>query len=303
MEEVFNILFDRIIDTLDRSDLLSIKEKLSNINSRTILVGAGGSLVVAYFASKILNIGQVRSYRDLNYMDLSNIDNIIIFSYSGASSQIENLLDKGKKVYLFTNGEKVYDDVELIKYDSSIEREHSFISIAATLMPMTILYQYFNGFDFYTFKNILKEMFLKASGVNIGKNNIYEILTGYDSITASSFLESTMVESGIAVPVIHDKYNYCHGRTTLSYHSNNGLILFDSKKELDKLFISDLEKYYDEVVILENLYENDIVSNDFYWTLKSMYLMKKLALNKSCDLSRVDYSPMVKKLYNYKGEM
>ena len=75
------------------------------------------------------------------------------------------------------------------------------------------------------------------------------------------------------------------------------------KKELDKLFISDLEKYYDEVVILENLYENDIVSNDFYWTLKSMYLMKKLAINKSCDLSKVDYSPMVKKLYNYKGEM
>ena len=34
-----------------------------------------------------------------------------------------------------------------------------------------------------------------------------------------------------------------------------------------------------------------------------MYLTKKLAENKGMDLSKVDYSPMVKKLHKYKREM
>lgn len=304
MNENFNLLQERVLDTLEKSDLLTIKEQLENIKGNTILIGAGGSSVVSTFASKVLNTSNVKSARDLNYMDLNKIDNIIIFSYSGKGYVVESILDKNKKIYLFTNGEKTYKNVETIKYNSTIKNEHSFISLASTLMPMAILYYYYQKRNLTQFEEIIIDMFNKANGINIHNNNVYEILTGYDSMTASKFLETTMVESGIAIPIIHDKYDYCHGRTTLSYKFKNGLIIFDSDKELDNLLLNDLKEYYTEIVKINKYYPNDnIIDNDFYATICSMYLAKKLAENKNMDLSKVDYSPLVKKLYKYKGEM
>ena len=304
MEENFKLLFDRIIDTLETTDLIKIKNQLENIKGNTVFIGSGGSKVVATFASKILNGSNVKSSRDLNYMGLNNIDNIMIFSYSGIGYTIENLLKNNKKIYLFTNGNREYENVENIKYNSSLKSEHSFISLASTLMPMTILYNYYKNLEINHFKLILKDMFEKSKNINIKSNNIYEILTGYDTLTASTYLESTMVESGIAIPIIHDKYDYCHGRTTTSYKSHNGLIYYENTKELDKLLLENLSKYYSEIVKIEKYYSDDfIIDNDYYATIKSMYLTKKLAENKQIDLSKIEYSPLVKKLYYFKGEM
>ena len=304
MEENFKLLFDRIIDTLEKTDLIKIKNQLENIKGNTVFIGSGGSKVVATFASKILNGSNVKSSRDLNYMGLNNIDNIMIFSYSGIGYTIENLLKNNKKIYLFTNGNREYENVENIKYNSSLKSEHSFISLASTLMPMTILYNYYKNLEINCFKLILKDMFEKSKNINIKSNNIYEILTGYDTLTASTYLESTMVESGIAVPIIHDKYDYCHGRTTTSYKSHNGLIYYENTKELDKLLLENLSKYYTEIIKIEKYYSDDfVIDNDYYATIKSMYLTKKLAENKQIDLSKIEYSPLVKKLYYFKGEM
>lgn len=304
MEENFKLLFDRIIDTLEKTDLIKIKNQLENIKGNTVFIGSGGSKVVATFASKILNGSNVKSSRDLNYMGLNNIDNIMIFSYSGIGYTIENLLKNNKKIYLFTNGNREYENVENIKYNSSLKSEHSFISLASTLMPMTILYNYYKNLEINRFKLILKDMFEKSKNINIKSNNIYEILTGYDTLTASTYLESTMVESGIAVPIIHDKYDYCHGRTTTSYKSHNGLIYYENTKELDKLLLENLSKYYTEIIKIEKYYSDDfVIDNDYYVTIKSMYLTKKLAENKQIDLSKIEYSPLVKKLYYFKGEM
>lgn len=304
MEENFKLLFDRIIDTLETTDLIKIKKQLENIKGNTIFVGSGGSKVVATFASKVLNGSNVKSSRDLNYMGLNNIDNIMIFSYSGIGYTIENLLKNNKKIYLFTNGNKEYENVENIKYNSSLKREHSFISLASTLMPMTILYNYYKNLEINHLKLILNDMFEKAKNINIESNNVYEILTGYDTLTSSTYLESTMVESGIAIPIIHDKYDYCHGRTTTSYKSHNGLIYYENTKELDKLLLENLSKYYTEIIKIEKYYSDDfVIDNDYYATIKSMYLTKKLAENKQIDLSKIEYSPLVKKLYYFKGEM
>lgn len=304
MEENFKLLFDRIIDTLETTDLIKIKNQLENIKGNTVFIGSGGSKVVATFAFKILNGSNVKSSRDLNYMGLNNIDNIMIFSYSGIGYTIENLLKNNKKIYLFTNGNKEYENVENIKYNSSLKSEHSFISLASTLMPMTILYNYYKNLEINHLKLILNDMFEKAKNINIESNNVYEILTGYDTLTASTYLESTMVESGIAVPIIHDKYDYCHGRTTTSYKSHNGLIYYENTKELDKLLLENLSKYYTEIIKIEKYYSDDfVIDNDYYATIKSMYLTKKLAENKQIDLSKIEYSPLVKKLYYFKGEM
>ena len=100
MEQNFNLLQERVLDTLEKSDLLAIKQQLKNIKGNTVLVGAGRSSVVSTFASKVLGISNVKSSRDLNYMNLDNIDNIIIFSYSGKGYVIENILDKNKKMRL-----------------------------------------------------------------------------------------------------------------------------------------------------------------------------------------------------------
>lgn len=304
MKENFDLLLERVIDTLEKSDLLAIKQQLESIKGNTVLVGAGGSGVVATFASKALDIPDVRSSRDLNYMNLDNIDNIIVFSYRGKGYTIENLLNKNKNMYIFTNGENDYDNVVNIKYNNTIEKEHSFISLASTLMPMAILL-YVKGIPI---RDEIEKMFqkVKEENLNIHSNNVYEILTGYDTMTASHFLESTMTESGIATPVVHDKYDYCHGRTTLSYKSNNGLIMFNSEKELDKLILENAKDYYNEIIKINKYYKDEDginICNDFYDTICAMYLAKHLAENKNMDLSKVDYSPFVKKLYLYRGEM
>ena len=45
------------------------------------------------------------------------------------------------------------------------------------------------------------------------------------------------------------------------------------------------------------------VNNDYYLIYISMLLLKEFAKSLDKDLSLVKYSPLVKKLYYYKGEM
>ena len=127
-------------------------------------------------------------------------------------------------------------------------------------------------------------------------------MSGYDTSTAHTYLESTMVEANLSIPIIHDKYSYCHGRSTTSYHNDHSLIYFDKDTELDKLMLQELQAYYRKIIILKSKY-NDPIIDDYYLTVKSMLLTKQLAEQSEKDLSRVDYSPVVKKLYKYKGKM
>ena len=65
----------------------------------------------------------------------------------------------------------------------------------------------------------------------------YEIFSGIDTKTTSTYLESTMAEAGLGLPIVHDKYGYCHGRSTLSINYNNIAIYLNRDTELDKLLI------------------------------------------------------------------
>ena len=44
-----------------------------------------------------------------------------------------------------------------------------------------------------------------------------------------------------------------------------------------------------------------IIIDNYNLTLKAMFLSKFLAEKKNIDLSKVDYSPVVKRLYTFKG--
>lgn len=313
MKDNFDLLFKRVEDTITKSDLQKIKQQLNSIKGNTIIVGVGGSSVVSEFASKVLKTGGItlcKSSRDLNHESLEMFDNILITSYSGKGYVVENALNKNKKVYLLTNGDIVYDNVEVIKYETSIEKEESFIALAATLMPISILYYYDAPNRPPAFIYNIRQMFnkikydIECGNFNIKWNNVYEIMGGNEYSTAMKYLETTMIESGIGIPIIHDKYDYCHGRSTISYKNNNVLIYFDSDTELDKFLLKHLKQYYTEIIKIENKYNYSYnIDNDYYALIKSMYLTKMLAENKEQDLSKVDHSPLVYKLYNYRGEM
>ena len=136
----------------------------------------------------------------------------------------------------------------------------------------------------------------------INDGNIYEILSGYETSTATEFIESTLVESGIGIPIVHDKYDFCHGRTTLGYKNNTNLIFFDCNNQLDILYRKELNNYYDNIISLNKKFNDEII-NDYYLTYISMLLCKEIACRQDKDLSNVDYSPLVKKLYYFKDEM
>ena len=133
-------------------------------------------------------------------------------------------------------------------------------------------------------------------------SNVYEILGGYETSSASRFLESTMTEAGLFTPVIHDKYDYCHGRSNLNFEYSNNLIFFDNDTKLDKYYKKILQAQYKNIISIKKKYDDNII-NDYYLTYISMMICKELAINEGKDLSLVKYSPLVKKLYKYKGEM
>jgi hypothetical protein len=309
MQENFDLLKDRVLDTHKVSDLEEIKQKIKSIKGNTICVGAGGSNVVANYASKVIsklngNLVLCMLPRDLEHINLSNFDNVLIASYSGKGKAVDLALNNKLNKYLLSNNDIKYESVTNITYGSTIEKENSFISLAATLMPMSVLLKTYIGLREPHYISIIEEMFEKVK-VNIKWNDIYEIIGGIENSTAIKYLESTMAESGIAVPIVHDKYDFCHGRSTLSYKNNSGLIYLNNRnKELDNLILSEAKKYYTEVVNLNGYYPNpDELTDEFYMTLQAMYLTKKLAENKEEDLSIVDHSPLVYKLYHFKGTM
>ena len=79
-------------------------------------------------------------------------------------------------------------------------------------------------------------------------------------------------------------------------------IYLNRDTELDKLLIEELKKYYKDVIVISSR-EKDPVKADYDMLVQSMYLTKYIAETKQKDLSGVDYNPIVKKLYKYKGNL
>lgn len=303
MKVNFDFLKKRVIDSLDNTDLDFIRNELSKIDAPTIFSGVGGSSVVSEFGSKVINskngIVSVSSEpRDFIYRNNSSFKNVIACSYSGNNYGVELSFLKELKKYLLSNNSFDNNDVTYLKYSTTIDKERSFISLGATLIPISILMDYYlNG------KNSSMLDSIKETKFNFDlKSDTYEIFTGYDTSTASKYLESTMVESGIGIPIVHDKYSYCHGRSTLGINFNNVAIYYDRNTEFDKLMLEELKEYYSEVIIIDTKFEDQIL-DDYQMLIQSMYLTKYIAERKIKDLSKVDYSPIVKKLYKYNGKI
>lgn len=299
----FEVLKERVIDTLKLTDL---NKELKHIKGNTICVGSGGSNVVAAFASIVLNVKnkcctKVEEPRDVLYENLNNYKNLFICSYSGNNHGVNILSSLKMKKYLLTYGNNE-NSFKILKCNSSIDKEMSFISLGATLMPMSILFKYYVNDKVYDY---IDEMLSNIKDYDIDTISYeYDILSGSDTIAAERYLESTFTESGLGSVIVHKKYDYCHGRSTIAYTKKRNLIyLVSNRKELDDLLLDNLKDRYLNVIVLESNY-NDIVIDNFNLTIQAMYLTKQIASKKELDLSIVNYDKeLCKILYKYKGEM
>lgn len=296
----FTKLQVRVLDSLDKTELIKIRDILSSIKEPTLVSGVGGSNIVSLFLSKVLSkknsiICENVTARDLIYKDLTCFKNIISCSYSGNNLGVNTSFNNNLNKYLLSKNTK--EGVNNITY-SAMDTEESYISLSSTLIPMSIILAYYLDNDLDVIKSIIGNI----PEFTFNDSDIYEVLSGYDTNTAAKFLESTLVEAGIGIPIIHDKYDYCHGRSTLGYNYKSNMILMNTNKELDKFYDNILDTYYKNIIKFDKKYEDDII-NDYYFTYLSMYLCKKIAEKKEKDLSIVDYSQIVKKVYFFKGEM
>lgn len=298
----FEYLKRRVEDALEKTDLEFIRSELLKIKDASIVSGVGGSSVVSEFGSKVLNqkngiISINCEPRDFLYQGVSGFKNVISCSYSGNNYGVDLSFDNDLKKYLLSNNPSSCEDVVNLQYQTTIDKERSFISLGATLIPVSILMDYYlEGED-----NKLLDLILEKD-FSFEPSHVYEIFSGYDTRTAAKYLESTLVESGIGIPIVHDKYSYCHGRSTLSNVQQSNAIYFNRGTEFDKMMVEELKQYYQEVIVI-NSKSRDQVIDDFQMLVQAMYLTKYLAEKQSKDLSKVEYSPVNKKLYKYSGQI
>ena len=295
----FEYLRRRVEDALDITDLDKIRYELKRINTPTLVAGVGGSNVVSEFVSKVLRekngiIAINNEPRNLIYDSLRGFNNVIACSYSGNNYGVDLAFRNDLKKYLLSNNSFDDKDVTYLQYETTIPEERSFISLAATLIPISVLLDYYSDGEKIDIKEC--EFSFDTSC------DAFEILSGSDTKTTSTYLESTMSEAGLGLPIVHDKYGYCHGRSTLSINYNNIAIYLNRDTDLDIILIEELKKYYKDVIVISSS-EKDPIKADFDMLIQSMYLTKYIAETKEKDLSKVDYNPIVKKLYKYKGNL
>ena len=294
MKVNFEYLKGRIVDAFDNTDTEYINYELSKLDKPTLVSGVGGSSVVSDFGTKVLStknsiITRNTEPRDMIYMNSSVYSNIVACSYGGSNYGVELSFNNELKKYLLSRNRN--DGVVNLQYNTTIDNERSFISLGATLIPVSIFMNYYMKGDMSFLDDIEEKKFAFDT-----KCDVYEIFSGYDTSTTSKYLESTMIESGIGVPIIHDKYSYCHGRSTMSINNNSIAIFLNRNSELDRLLLSEISKYYKSIIVIDGKY-NDMILDDYQMLVQAMYLTKYIAESKSKDLSKVDYSPLCKKLY------
>lgn len=298
-------------------------------NKPTLIMATGGSKVIAYYLQLIIErlgltgiICEIIEPRDYFYKsDRDMFSNLIVISASGNTNGIKEVLQnfKGNK-YLITEKKKNYECKEITWGNELYDKEKSFISLATSLGPISLLLDSTTSLNFELgsdeIKRIndkIKELLSKSReridslNINFKDTSLIQIMSGYETKTSASVLESNLTEVGLAAPVIHDKGSYCHGRSNLLFQYPNSRIIYLSHglKELDSLLIDSISSEYSNISVFDtNDLEDNIFWKEYYLILQMYFLSKKIAEDKSIDLTQPEYNPtLVKKLYKFKGEM
>ncbi len=297
MNDCFASLGDKIDYALEHSNLEEIFRRFDELRGPTLVSGVGGSAIVGTYLAKVLRekrhiIATFAYPRDLICMDVSGYENIIAVSYSGNNIGVDVLKDLPLKKYLFTGNPK--SGFENIVY--RMLPEISYVSISATMVPLSIIALYYRNDP-----ELIKTIISKETTIS-SDNDHYEVMSGYETLTATTLIESSLVESGMATCLLHEKYNYCHGRVNITKVLNSDLIFFKSNSELDDTLYNTLSRYYKNIIRIERNYEDDVI-NDFYCCLIGLKLIRNIALRKDCDISDMKEIPDNDVLYRFNGKM
>lgn len=303
MEENFKLLSSDIIDAT--ANIEGLQVQLSKITGPTVFIGSGGSKVVAEFAAKVLSkknniISIVLDASDMSSYPLDNFANIFIASSGGKNYGVKNSFLGNKNMYLLSARKTNIAHETLLTY--YLGDHSSFISLNQTIVPMAVLLKYYLGDDFDEIIGIILKSIDATKMVELHK--LTNIFSNYQTVSSSTFLESTLVESGMSIPVVHQKYDYCHGRSTLNKErTSTSILLTSNESDLDKVLEEVLTSSKTHLIKLKGIFKDEIV-NDFFLTLQSMYLLKNVAASKGVDLAKINYDRnAVKKLYYFKGSM
>lgn len=303
---------------------------LTNKNKPTLIMATGGSKVVAYYLQLILErlgftgiICEVIEPRDYFYkVNRDSFSNLIVISASGRTNGVEKVLAnfKGKK-YLICGTDKNDYYYEVINWGNNLyEKEKSFISLATSLGPMALLLDSTTSLstelgykEVKKINNKIKELLEKSRDkieklqVDFKDIPLVQIMSGYETRTSSSVLESNLTEVGLSTPIIHDKSSYCHGRSNLLFRYPDSRIIYLSHelKDLDHMLINSINNEYSNLTVFNtNDLDENIFWKEYYLTLQMYFLSKKIADDKNIDLTMPEYNrKLIKDMYNFKGEM
>ena len=322
--------------------ILSINSNLENVNSLrkmlcelevsgpTLIMATGGSKVVAYYLQLILErigwdgvVAEVIEPREYAYKrNKKCYDSLVVISSSGETNGVKEALEdfKGNK-YLVCN-DKQNGNYNVVSWgNESYDKEHSFIALAPTLGPIAMMLDtnefgclhYEIGNDrLNVVNNRISELLCKSKDKVLSLSHSFKedstihVLTGSDTRSASYALESTLVESGICVPVLHDKGSFCHGRSNIINDNDPIIYLSHDTYDFDKFLLDTLSSEYQNVFHLDSteMCKNDIFWGEYYLLLQIYYLSKKIAEDKGKDLTKPKYKKkVIDKLYKYRGTL
>lgn len=330
----FSKLGERIMQINDPylgkyNDIREMLYELTIDNAPTLIMATGGSKVIAYYLQLIIErlgltgiICEVIEPRDYFYkVNRETFSNLIVISASGNTNGInEALLDfKGNK-YLLTENMKE-SNYQIVSWGNELyDKEKSFVSLATSLGPISLLLDSttslnleLNSNEIKKMNDKIKELLLRGSekvdrlNVNFKDISLIQIISGYETKSSASVLESNLTEVGLTSSVIHDKGSYCHGRSNLLFQYPNSRIIYllHGLKELDSLLIDAINSEYSNISVFDTSDLNDnIFWKEYYLILQMYFLSKKIAEDKNIDLTQPEYNPtLVKRLYKFKGEM
>ena len=322
---VLNAIQSNAYDKLKQIDFLGLNSVL--------FVGTGGSFPASIFASRVINhIYGTNAFsilpRDILSRNNNKVDKVFLLSYSGTTNdllegtkEINNknkiIITKGQpdKVSAKTNIPK--ENIITYRTRNNKSKERGFLSFEGTLSPASLFLKlyfdsqklmsidkfikdsldywnnYFNNY-FYNNKKELRKILTKGKVLNV--------FTGDYTITASKYIESTLIESGIFNILIHEKKNFSHGRfvnyENLSLKTNIYLKTKTTTK-YEKVLLDYLRD--DKNIIIESKYDGLLGEYDLLIAMQ--YLIYNIGKLLNIDLSKPNYTEKALKIYFYKGEL
>ena len=328
-----NNLKTRVINAINSKAYEGIKKIDFKSEENYLFVGTGGSLSGSQFASIVINeLYGSNTYsilpRDIIYRNNKMIDKIIMFSYSGTTNDLIQATKQfsNDKKYIITKGEIQNIVIKtgisknnIISYRTAANKgkERGFLSFEGAVSPAILFLKYYlennnelniNIEDFLIktidyWNNYFNELFKdKKIKEIIKKGNNINIFSGDYTKSATTDLESKLIESGILNCIVHEKKNFSHGRFINYENLNNKNNIYFKQNQIEK-YEEKLLEYLknDNNIIIESKY-NGILS-EFDLLIASQYLTYHIGKLLKIDISKPNYSEDAMKIYFYKGEL